>query len=235
MIPKDKTPKEISLEEKSDWNERYSKWAFDNQIVVKAKKTERLVINYIFKQIPISPNAEVLDLGCGMGYKSHLIYEMGYNVTGVDISDVGIIRAKQLWDKRIEFRVCDILENPLDTKFDVIFASSFSLFKYDFRNGDNYYGKTVFSYLKSGGYLIFDWASNSKWKEKHADWAYISFQNAEKYFSQFGKIIGIWASYRELFPILKSFSLSRPITYLVIFFSHFFSFGYRLYCIVRKI
>ena len=221
---------------KESYDNLYKDWSFENQTYTKVSKKEEYVLRELFRRVELPPNATVLDIGCGLGWKSNLISQMGYNVTGVDISDVAITKAKELWGiKGIDFRVCDMsAKDALNKKFDIIFASSFSLFKYDFRNGDNYYGKVVFSYLKPGGYLIFDWASNSKWKAKHLDWAYISVQDARKYFSPFGEIVGIWAGYRELFPVLRKLALLKIMTKAIIFLSHFHHVGYRLYCIVQK-
>lgn len=184
------------MNQKESYNKQYQNWTFENQTYTKVSNKETAVLKELFKKIDFPKDSTILDAGCGLGWKSHLLSEMGYKVTAVDISDVAINKAKQFWaTNKINFKVCDLSEaNILNEQFDVIFSSSFSLLKHDFRGGDNKYGEILFSYLKQGGTLIFDWGSNSRWKEKNADWAYISFQDANKYFSQFGKIIGIWAS-----------------------------------------
>ena len=224
------------MNNRESYNKQYQNWTFENQVYTKVSNKEKVVLKELFKKIDLPTGSTILDAGCGLGWKSHILSAMGYKVTGVDISEIAIRKAKQSWSTdKIDFKACDLSRpNILNQQFDIIFASSFSLFKYDFRDRDNKYGELLFSYLKQGGILVFDWGSNSKWKEEHADWAYISFPDAKKYFSQFGEIIGIWASYRELFPVLRSFSLSTPLTYFVILFSHFQNFGYRLYCLVRK-
>jgi 2-polyprenyl-3-methyl-5-hydroxy-6-metoxy-1,4-benzoquinol methylase len=70
--------------------------------------------------------AKVLDLGCGAGQLSSYINKADYDVTGMDISDVGIEKAKASFGgddeegvgKNLEFLVGDIFD--VKEKYDVI-------------------------------------------------------------------------------------------------------------------
>jgi len=226
----------ITMNNEKLYNDLYKDWTFENQTYTRMSEKERIVLNKLFEKTNFKQGATVLDVGCGIGWKSHLLSKMGFKVTGIDISDVAIDKAKQYWGKNeIDFKVSDLTRNnALDQQFDIVFASSFSLFKYDINEKNSKYGDIIFSYLKKDGFLIFDWAANSKWKKKNDDWPYFSASDANPYFSKYGEIIGMWASYRELFSILRGFALSKLINYLVLFASNFHGIGHHLYCLVRK-
>lgn len=62
----------------------------------------------------------VIDIGCGDGYGSHVLKRSGFDVVGVDISEEMIIRAnEQKFDDSIEFKQADVHSLPfLDETFD---------------------------------------------------------------------------------------------------------------------
>ena len=65
----------------------------------------------------------LLDLGCGQGRDSLFLASIGYNVTGVDNSKVGVEQMKnnaQLHDLKINGIVDDIKNIKLEKKFNVI-------------------------------------------------------------------------------------------------------------------
>lgn len=90
---------------------------------------ERSVISKCF-----SGNSYVLDIGCGMGREAFALYDIGFKVTGVDISEPIISKAKQLAieSKRgIEFLLTDGLNIPFENDtFDIIiiWSQTFGLF-----------------------------------------------------------------------------------------------------------
>lgn len=74
---------------------------------------------------PIGKNA--LDLGCGTGTTAFTLAQLGFNVTGIDISETAIEMANELAKTQklnIRFQVYDLLLlNQLEEKFDVIYDS----------------------------------------------------------------------------------------------------------------
>ncbi|WP_295221305.1 class I SAM-dependent methyltransferase [uncultured Chryseobacterium sp.] len=72
----------------------------------------------------IFENGKILDLGCGPGHHSKYFADLGFDVTGIDLSEkmIGIARKNF---KNIDFQIMDI-ENLIFTKnsFDGIWASA---------------------------------------------------------------------------------------------------------------
>ena len=65
----------------------------------------KLIINALRKK-----QAKILDLGCGPGHSSLLLFEKGYQVTGIDISPDLIKQAKKFPFHKL---ICQDLEKPL--------------------------------------------------------------------------------------------------------------------------
>lgn len=82
----------------------------------------------------LSKGASVLDLCCGMGRHSLALAEVGYQVTGVDLSEV-LLREAKINDTegQIEFIRADMRSLPIERKFDAIvnLFSSFGYFEED--------------------------------------------------------------------------------------------------------
>jgi len=76
----------------------------------------------------ITPEMKVLDVGCGVGYLSRHLSNLGAVVTGIDISPKLIEFAKEKVSD-VKFIVGDIFEQDIKEKFDVIlFADSLEHF-----------------------------------------------------------------------------------------------------------
>lgn len=74
---------------------------------------------------PIKPY-RVLDIGCGEGKDSVFLAKCGYSVTAMDISEVGLEKAKTLAERnqvQVNFFKADIIDFRPDTDFDIIFSS----------------------------------------------------------------------------------------------------------------
>jgi SAM-dependent methyltransferase len=66
-------------------------------------------------------NKSVLELGCGEGHLTQVIFHKARSVTAVDISDVAIARAKSLNLRNARFETADLLETSFEG-YDVIAA-----------------------------------------------------------------------------------------------------------------
>ncbi len=105
--------------------------------------------------LKLPPNAEILDLACGKGRHSKYLNELGYHVTGVDLSPSSIASAKQFENDTLVFEEHN-MSVPYPKKFDAVF-NLFTSFGYFEMEGENL--KTIIaikSELKSNGYGVID-------------------------------------------------------------------------------
>ncbi|WP_010291774.1 class I SAM-dependent methyltransferase [Clostridium senegalense] len=113
--------------------------------------------NEVVSHFPIK--SQILDIGCGMGREAFCLYDRGFKITAIDISEKVIEPAKKiaLESKRdIEFLLTNGLDLPFESNtFDVviIWSQTFGLF-YDEDNKIHIL-KECSRVLKSNGILSF--------------------------------------------------------------------------------
>lgn len=76
------------------------------------KMWEKEVASNYFPQ-----NARILDVGCGMGREAFNLYDMGFNVTAIDISEKAIKGAKKI-AYELNHNITFLLTNGIDLPFD---------------------------------------------------------------------------------------------------------------------
>lgn len=84
------------------------------------------LINYL----NLPKNGSILDLACGKGRHSIYLNKLGYQVTGVDLSEQSIAHAKQFENESLNFEVHD-MSRPYPNTFDAVFNlfTSFGYFE----------------------------------------------------------------------------------------------------------
>lgn len=87
----------------------------------------------LLQSLPVKPNGQVLEIGCGTGRTACLIAKQKKcHVTAVDIRPVMIDKARLRAIKegvQVDFRVADLLELPFeDGSFDLVFVESVTVF-----------------------------------------------------------------------------------------------------------
>lgn len=83
----------------------------------------------------IPEHGTVLDLACGKGRHARYLNKIGYDVTGVDLSENSIAFAKQFENHRLHFDVHNMCK-PYHKKFDAVF-NLFTSFGYFEDDADN--------------------------------------------------------------------------------------------------
>lgn len=83
----------------------------------------------------IPENGTVLDLACGKGRHARYLNKIGYDVTGVDLSENSIAFAKEFENHRLHFDVHNMCE-PYHKQFDAVF-NLFTSFGYFEDDADN--------------------------------------------------------------------------------------------------
>ncbi|MCY9658951.1 class I SAM-dependent methyltransferase [Paenibacillus chondroitinus] len=107
--------------------------------------------------LDLEQGADVLDLCCGMGRHSLALADFGYEITGVDLSEVLLTEAAELdKQKRVTWVRGDMREVPLGRQFDAVvnLFTSFGYFDEEEQNAKVFY--EMHRLLKEGGRFIID-------------------------------------------------------------------------------
>ena len=106
-------------------------------------------------------NSVVLDVGCGGGYLSEALAELGHSVSGIDLSETAIENAKNHAKKSnltIDYRAGSVFQLPYpDAHFDVVVASDVLEHVGDVPRAL----AEIYRVLKPGGVLAFDCVNRS--------------------------------------------------------------------------
>ncbi|WP_079525485.1 class I SAM-dependent methyltransferase [Halobacillus hunanensis] len=108
-------------EAERQWNDRVEFWNANSKNMWDEGSRKTIIP---FLQEHVEAGSKVADLGCGDGYGSYKLEQEGYNVTGLDISQDMIARAKaRLEHERLQFVQGDLTHLPFEKEsFDAIMA-----------------------------------------------------------------------------------------------------------------
>jgi SAM-dependent methyltransferase len=122
------------------------------------KETSREV-EAIIRMMDLKPKAKILDLCCGYGRHSIELVQRGFKVTGYDLSDFFIEKAKKDavdLGLEIEFVKGDMRKLPFDKEFDAV-VNIFTSFGFFDKEADDFkVTKGVSRALKKGGLFLLD-------------------------------------------------------------------------------
>jgi SAM-dependent methyltransferase len=107
-------------------------------------------------QLQLNTDAKILDLACGKGRHSRYLAALGYDVTGVDLSEESIKYAKQFEQENLHFAVHDMCLPYQEHTFDAVF-NLFTSFGYFEAEEDNLRTiKAIKRNLTTNGLAIID-------------------------------------------------------------------------------
>ena len=144
--------------EDKDWYKTFFKtWDFIQLHFYSSVQTRKHA-NFIWKVLNLKKGLKVLDVPCGNGRIGFELAKKGCSVTGIDINENIIEKAKQASKKRkpkVDFHTGDMRKIPWKNKFDaaICWWGSFGYFD---EKGNIDFIKAVSSSLKKGGKFIID-------------------------------------------------------------------------------
>jgi len=143
----------------ADWfNSKYYHILYKNR---DDKEAENFLKN-LSKLEFFKKNSKIIDIACGKGRHSLFLSELGYDVTGIDLSKNSIKYAKQFEKENLKFGVADMRETYKKNSFDVA-LNLFTSFGYFNNKEDDFSAiKAMSDNLKNDGILIIDFLNSKK-------------------------------------------------------------------------
>jgi len=139
----------------SVFGETYSKY-YNLLYKDKNYKEEFDYINGIINKYSNRDSKTVLDIGCGTGKHLKFFKDIGYDITGVDLSENMIKEAKNYLSQDDGLLCSKASEFKIDKKFDIV-ISLFHVMSYQVLNTElRSLFKNVKEHLADGGLFIFD-------------------------------------------------------------------------------
>ena len=119
----------------------------------------QLFMDNLTSYLNIPESGKILDLACGKGRHSVYLNSLGYDVTGVDLSENSIAFAKQFENDSLRFKVHDMCQ-PMDQTFDAVFNlfTSFGYFDQDEANLQTI--KAIKANLNENGFGVIDFMNS---------------------------------------------------------------------------
>ena len=122
--------------EKSDWFTSWFKTPYYHILYKDRNDADaQLFMQNITEFLALPKEAHILDLPCGKGRHSIYLNKIGFDVTGIDLSQNSIDFAKQYENDTLKFKRHDMCQ-PLDSTFNAVFNlfTSFGYFEKDESN-----------------------------------------------------------------------------------------------------
>jgi 2-polyprenyl-3-methyl-5-hydroxy-6-metoxy-1,4-benzoquinol methylase len=141
---------------KSEWYLDWFNSPFYHQLYKERDYSEATYfMNNLISRLQIDKNSSILDLACGRGRYSLYLSNIGYEVTGIDISKENISEAKKNESDKLNYILHD-MRQPLNQKFDLI-LNLFTSFGYYQEDKDNISViRSIKSNLKPNGLAVID-------------------------------------------------------------------------------
>lgn len=147
----------------SDWFETWFDSPYYHLLYQHRSEGEaQLFLNNLCSKLDLVKGSRVLDLACGKGRHSCYLSQLGFNVTGVDLSGHSICEASKFSNEKLSFVRADMRTYRVPNEFDVVLNlfTSFGYFNDKRDNLDTL--ESVWVSLKPAGVFIIDFFNPDK-------------------------------------------------------------------------
>jgi SAM-dependent methyltransferase len=122
-------------------------------------------LNKLIAFLDPAVGSSILDVACGKGRHAKQLAELGFHVTGIDLSNNSINEAKEIDNNRLAFFVHDMRIPFRNNQFDLVF-NFFTSFGYFDSESDNQDAIDMMSEaLKMDGILVIDYLNAGRFSE----------------------------------------------------------------------
>lgn len=144
------------IEDKTTWFASWFDTRFYHMLYQDRGDAEaQLFMDNLTNYLNLPIDGTILDLACGKGRHSRYLNKIGYDVTGIDLSENSIAYAKQFENHRLHFEVHNMCV-PYPKQFDAVFNmfTSFGYFEDDADNLNTI--KAIKANLNDTGFGVID-------------------------------------------------------------------------------
>lgn len=162
----------------------------------------------------VRDGVRVLDVGCATGYYSAILATLGCEVTGIDISETGIRKAREQYP-HICFEMQDATALPYaPDSFDVVFAVGVSVANTRDIGAVHEWLRHLMGVLAPGGTLVLVGGSTLTGAiSEHSDWYNHSWEEIKAFVPPVtGTAQGPWLTHFRLMRALPPWMSMNPIT-----------------------
>ena len=146
---------------KSDWfKDWFNTSEYLNVYKHRNEEDAEFHIQLILDNVPLDPEAEILDMACGAGRHSIILARKKINVTGVDLSENLLSVAKQTAENenlKINFIQSDIRNFKTQKKFDLVLNLFTSLGYFETDEENFSVLKKAYDFLKPNRFFVLDY------------------------------------------------------------------------------
>lgn len=156
-----------TIEQNKRWYETWFNTPYYHALYQHRDQAEaKRMLDGLLPQLGLPSGAKIIDLGCGRGRHARYLNTLGYDVTGIDLSEANIQFARQFETDTLRFAVHDMHHPFQPESFDAA-LNLFTSFGYDECDDDNYaIIKSAAQCLKPGGIFVLDYLNTARYRDE---------------------------------------------------------------------
>ncbi|MEO9005424.1 MAG: class I SAM-dependent methyltransferase [Ginsengibacter sp.] len=155
------------MEQGISWYKEWFNSSYYHQLYIKRDNAEAVgFINHLIDYLKPAPGSLMLDIACGRGRHSIQLAEMGFDVTGIDLSENNILKARENENGHLHFFNHDMRLPFWINYFNYAFNFFTSFGYFNTRREHDNAIRTIAQSLKPNGIVVIDYL-NVHYEENH--------------------------------------------------------------------